>query len=90
MKAKTDFEELISFVQYSKGQCYVLCDENTFKHCYEVFCQLIALKVQPIVIKAGEAQKNIATCEFIWQKLIDNKADKNASYFCLIYNFCYQ
>ena len=81
MKAKTDFEELISFVQYSKGQCYVLCDENTFKHCYEVFCRLIAFPVQPIVIKAGEAQKNIATCEFIWQKLIDNKADKNA---CII------
>ena len=59
----------------------MLCDENTFNHCYEVFCQLIALTVQPVVIKAGEAQKNIATCEFIWQKLIDNNADKNA---CII------
>ena len=59
------------------GKHFILCDENTFMHCYEPFTALIGERIYPIVIKAGEPQKNISTCEIIWQKLIDTKADKD-------------
>lgn len=78
MQAKTDFSSLIKLLKAHAGKHVVMCDENTFKHCYEPFCALIEERVHPVVIKAGEVQKSVSTCEFIWQKLIELKADKDA------------
>jgi 3-dehydroquinate synthase len=78
VQAVVDFLELKKWLQSSSGKHYVLCDENTYQHCYEIFCDQIGHKIKPIVIKAGEAQKEILTCQFIWQTLIDDQAGKDA------------
>ena len=78
VQAVVDFLELKKWLQSSSGKHYVLCDENTYQHCYEIFCDQIKYKIKPIVIKAGEAQKEILTCQFIWQTLIDDQASKDS------------
>lgn len=53
---------------------FVLVDSNTKKYCLPH----LKIKCPVIEIKAGESSKNIENVLFIIEKLIDNKADKNA------------
>ncbi len=78
MPTEVEFSVLNKWLQSSSGKHYVLCDENTYQHCYELFCEQIGIRIKPIVIKAGEALKEIGTCEFIWQTLIDDQASKDS------------
>jgi len=77
VQAQTDFTSLISLLNSCKGKQFVLCDEHTFVHCYPKFSSLIGQQISPIVIKTGEAHKNLATCEIIWHNLLNDGADKN-------------
>jgi 3-dehydroquinate synthase len=60
---------------YSK--VFVLTDEHTKADCLPVLNKIIN---DFIVIEttSGEANKNISTCEIIWQQLIVHHADRNA------------
>jgi 3-dehydroquinate synthase len=78
VRALTQFTELIQLVKSNVNSCFVLCDENTFKHCFPVFSTQIGQTLKSIIIQSGEVQKNMATCEYIWQRLLEVNADKNA------------
>jgi 3-dehydroquinate synthase len=55
----------------------VLMDENTKMHCYP----LIKDKLPPhvwIEMRAGEASKNLATCQNIWQQFTDSGLDRHS------------
>jgi 3-dehydroquinate synthase len=77
LQTSTDINLLVNLLNDSKGQHFVLCDENTYKHCYPIFSQLIGKQIPPIIIQTGEEHKSIATCELIWQKLLKEHADKH-------------
>ena len=56
---------------------FVLTDEHTNEDCLLVLNNSIKDFVV-IETVSGEANKNISTCEIIWQQLIENHADRNA------------
>lgn len=59
---------------------YILLDENTKKFCKDpllsIFPELEAAK--EILIRSGEQQKNLETCNNLWLKLIENHADRHS------------
>jgi 3-dehydroquinate synthase len=70
-----DLLRVISKKNYSK--LVVLVDSNTRKACYpKLNSELPAHDI--IEIEAGEEQKNLATCEKVWQQLTDLNADRKA------------
>ena len=78
MKVATDLYALKELLNSFKGKVFVLCDENTFTHCYEMFATKIGQSFQTIIIKAGEETKNLRTCEIIWNNLLNEEAHKDA------------
>lgn len=70
--------DLQSFLQQKKySQVAVLVDENTHKHCYPVIQP--GLPAHSIIeVKSGEEQKNLGTCEIIWQQMTDLALDRHA------------
>ncbi len=67
-----------NFQDYS--QIAILVDKNTKRDCLPIFLgahpQLNNALI--IEIKSGEENKNIVTCNFIWQQLTENNFDRNA------------
>lgn len=62
---------------YSK--VFVLVDKNTQAHCLPILkAALKALELHIITIKAGEAHKNITTCQLIWTALMEQQADRKS------------
>ncbi len=60
---------------YTKIQ--VIVDENTFKYCYPSIKPFLE-KHNIIKIKSGESQKNLETCQKIWQAMTDNELDRHS------------
>ncbi len=62
------------------SQIFVLSDENTRRHCLPYFLENTGLYEKIILteIKSGEAEKNLATCEKIWQAMLAHKLDRRA------------
>ena len=58
----------------------ILVDENTKKHCLPLLLtQLPALSNSLIIeIKSGEENKNISTCNYIWQQLTNHNFDRDS------------
>lgn len=56
---------------------FVLVDENTKQHCLQVLEDVIT-DFKIIETKSGEVNKNLSTCENIWQQLIEDNADRKA------------
>ena len=63
--------------EHNYSSVFVLVDENTKQHCLPVLQNVLADK-HLIKTKSGEVNKNLATCEFIWQQLIEYNADRKA------------
>ncbi len=78
MAVQTDFTALKEKINQSSGACFVLCDSNSYQFCYDIFCQQVGKIINPIVVNTGEEHKNIETCIFIWQKLIEYEAAKDS------------
>ena len=58
---------------------FVLVDENTDKHCLDIFINKSSIEeYNKIIIKAGEENKNINTCIQIWKELNLQKADRKS------------
>ena len=58
----------------------ILVDENTKKHCLPTFLGENPQLNNSIIIeiKSGEENKNIATCNYIWQQLKNHNFDRNS------------
>lgn len=58
---------------------FVLVDENTDKHCLDIFINKSSIEeYNKLIIKAGEENKNIDTCIQIWKELNLQKADRKS------------
>ncbi|KPM48670.1 3-dehydroquinate synthase [Jiulongibacter sediminis] len=67
--------EFLKAGDYSK--ITVLVDENTGQHCYPLIKELLPEHIL-IEIKSGEEQKNLGTCQHIWQVMTDNELDRHS------------
>jgi len=66
-------KDFMSAANYSS--VFVLVDENTKLHCLPVLGKVIS-SYTVIETKSGETNKNLSTCESIWQQLIEHNADR--------------
>jgi len=58
---------------------FILVDDNTKKHCLPKVKSLLSSDDHQIIeIKSGELQKNIKTCESIWDQMIEQNADRKS------------
>lgn len=72
-------QSIIEDKKYSK--VFILVDDNTGQACLPVVTQALDSSVHTISISAGEAHKNIETCQQIWAELLNAGADRHS---CLI------
>lgn len=72
------FWEHVGQLEYSS--LFVLVDENTEQHCLPILQKQNHQdrKFDLIKIQSGEINKNIITCQSIWEALIANNADRNS------------
>ncbi len=72
------FSQWLDSQNYS--QVFIIADTHTQALCLPVFLEKTGLNPPPIVvvIEPGETQKNLATCETIWQAMLAAKLDRNA------------
>ncbi|MCW5912514.1 MAG: 3-dehydroquinate synthase [Cyclobacteriaceae bacterium] len=71
--------ELISdfFARVTYSQVVVLADENTVRDCYPLIGKNLP-NHQVITIKAGEEQKNLDTCTYVWGELTKLRFDRHS------------
>ncbi len=65
------------FKKKSYSSVFVLVDENTKRYCHPLLKNVLPTH-QLIIVRSGEANKTILTCEAIWSKMLKNKADRNS------------
>lgn len=56
----------------------VLVDQNTAQHCWPLLRPHLPADAELLQIQAGESFKSIATCQVIWQKMLDKELDRKA------------
>jgi len=70
-------QSIINKKDYSKVG--VLVDENTNEHCLPIFKSKVnSNDFITIQIKSGEHQKNLQTCQDIWNTMLDNGFDRHS------------
>ena len=76
--SKSLSEKFLHLTEKKYSKYVILCDENTRKYCLKSLIAGIDLLSEAtiILIKSGEKNKNIKTCEMIWTKLLKLKADR--------------
>lgn len=77
----TAYETLNSYLSHNKqARIFVLVDENTRKVCLPVLAAALAksFNYEIIEIIAGEAHKNIETCNKVWERLSKLGADRKS------------
>lgn len=77
-------EGLTSLVQqlnkHEYSSLFVLVDENTEQHCLTRFLAHTELNpTSVLVMQAGEENKNLSTCEKLWNELSSLGADRNSA-----------
>lgn len=76
---KDSLQKVSQFIAtHSFSSVFLLADENTLKHCYPKLKARLPKAHTVILIKSGEQNKTIKTCETIWKKLTDANADRNS------------
>ncbi len=74
-------EDLIAFLKRKKySKLALLADEHTLEHCYPLVQSSIRDHFV-IRVGSGEEQKNLNTCQVIWQAMTDQALDRHA---CLL------
>lgn len=71
----TSLKDFFAEHQYSK--IAVLVDENTGRHCYPIIQKHLPEHIL-IEIQSGEVNKNLRTCEHIWQELTNHHFDRKS------------
>lgn len=78
---KTVFKELGIFLRKANYSNYfILCDENTIKHCLPalvVKCKELK-NAEIFEIESGEKSKSLQLCSQLWETLFNYTADKNS------------
>jgi len=64
--------------ELSYTSLFVLVDENTKRDCLPLLSAVLPQDTKYIEIQSGELQKNIQTCEQIWQSLLEQGADRHS------------
>ncbi|MFK8055320.1 MAG: 3-dehydroquinate synthase [Saprospiraceae bacterium] len=67
--------------QLNPSKIFVLVDDNTEEHCLPVLAKALVEKLsakQVITIAAGELNKTLPTVSVVWEKLIEQQADRHA------------
>jgi len=63
----------------SYGRLFVLVDENTAEHCLPRLREALQdYAFHTIQIRSGERNKDIGTCQLIWQQLMQQQAGRDA------------
>ena len=77
-KAYQSLHDYLKDFFYSK--IFILVDGNTKKYCLPLFLEKANLSLEPeiIEIEAGEAYKNIETCNDLWNQLSEKGADRKS------------
>lgn len=57
---------------------FVIVDNNTLQFCLPLFEEKFLSKFQVILTKSGEENKNIKSCQVIWDKMIQLGADRHS------------
>jgi 3-dehydroquinate synthase len=71
-------ESLGAYLSENKySAVFILVDENTKEHCLPLLKSVIT-EFNLIETESGEENKNLQTCECIWQQLIEKNADRKA------------
>jgi len=71
-------EDLIAFFkQKNYSKLAVLTDEHTLQHCYPIIQHHLGNHFV-IKVSSGEEQKNLNTCQTIWQALTDHALDRHS------------
>lgn len=65
------------FSNHTYTSILVLVDNNTAKHCYPFIKNLLP-KHKLVKIKSGEEEKNLATCQQIWEAMTTYEMDRHA------------
>ncbi len=70
------------------SQIFLLTDENTHRHCLPIFMEKTGINPSSVLLPsfggvgggfpAGERFKTLATCQQIWQQMLDTKLDRRA------------
>jgi 3-dehydroquinate synthase len=82
-KSLDDFEKEFHSTFQSYTRVFLLMDVNTHVHCFPEFQKVFpaSVKIEKIVVDAGEQSKSLVKAEKIWQQLFDANATKSD---CLI------
>lgn len=64
--------------QLDYSQLLAIVDENTRRYCLPVLEKCLEETVRVIEIPSGERNKNIATCQGIWQEMMEAQAGRDA------------
>ena len=76
-KALLDIPKQLRINEYSS--VFILVDANTKKNCFSRFINQTRLDNPKIIfMRAGEENKNIQTCEELWNQLSELGADRNS------------
>ncbi|MEE9349682.1 MAG: 3-dehydroquinate synthase [Flavobacteriaceae bacterium] len=59
---------------------FIIVDENTKNKCLPIFLAKLSTEIDfnILTIPAGEAFKNLKTCQLVWQNLTEQKADRKS------------
>ncbi|RDY61644.1 3-dehydroquinate synthase [Flagellimonas nanhaiensis] len=75
--AEAALNQHVEKINYSR--IFLLVDENTRAHCLPVFENKYKYRIDTILeIRSGEENKNIDTCQKVWQSLSDNNGDRKS------------
>ncbi len=77
---KDNFRIYLDNKHSADSSIFILMDENSKKHCKKKLLEdfPILAHAGEILIKSGEKNKNLETCNKIWLKLIANHADRHS------------
>ena len=70
-----------TIVKNNYSKLFILVDENTKKKCLSLFLNNLdnLSKINVLEIKSGEINKNITTCEYLWNQLSKLGADRKST-----------
>jgi 3-dehydroquinate synthase len=61
----------------------ILADEHTRRHCLPLLAARLPAAAPVIEIPAGEAHKNLETCQYVWQEMLRLGLDRRGLLVCL-------
>ncbi len=70
------FERIDALAAGQKLFC--LADANSYAHCFSVLEAHLDSSIHPIQIPAGEEKKNLDTCRQLWERLMEEGAERDS------------